>query len=1511
MAATDQTYRNQRTLDIIFAVSCILMLLSVVVMFAQDYYRPFKVQQRVFRDVETAVFERAMVEKLPDEQTLAKIKEAEEKLAAARAELKKEEDKVQREVRDLQARRVRLEADLQGIKATYDSLVSLRNIDVDHGHTAAAQAKDARLQQLATEMGNLQDQIDAVKAEMEAKLAPVKAKEKELAWGLYQEWVEAGLAPAAAANDIQTLSQAEDPIKRATADLDRLAKTTATKRWKFGDWFRSLPVIDGFASPYRIEQYTLDKLPIDYNFKHVTRFDRCHTCHLGIERANFDRETLTRLKDAPAELQGRLDKVRQMFAERQKRGEELGFDPDDLPTRVVATPLSPSQITQYCAHPRLDLFVDSNSPHPAEKFGCTICHSGQGSATDFNLASHTPNNAVQRAQWVGDHHWESNHYWDFPMLPSRFIESSCLKCHHEVTDLIRYGSKVEAPKLIRGYNLVREHGCFGCHEIAGIKGGRPVGPDLRLEPNPPLEAMTAAERTKMLADPLNPPGKMRKVGPSLYRLVEKTNADWVRKWILSPRGFRPDTRMPHFYGLSNNRPDVLPEDQKDFPAAEIHAITHYLFHESRAYLGGKDKYRRDTEERRRQLLQKEKELKEKQANATLSERERKELIELERRLELAAVPTPLLPVAGQGAVHLTDGEGNVITELPPVADEKQRIEGARLFRERGCLACHTHEAAAREERDAHGVIPGVISEADFGPDLTRIAAKIAPEVQDPKEREKARRAWLIQWILNPNVHFPRTRMPITHLTVPEAAKVADWLLSQPVADWDEPEVPQPSAETLVALARVYLSKAPGVTREDTEKFLREGIPPNRLDAMAYDADERELQGPITADKLKWYIGRKAISRLGCYGCHNIPGFEFAKPIGTPLNDWGKKDVERLAFEDVETYIRNHYHIVPLRDDPKDPSKPAADWQVKDGKEPYEEFFYESLAYHQHDQNGRPGFLHQKLLEPRSFDYNRERTWDDRLRMPQFRFAPTKKRPDESDEAYRARALREEAEAREAVMTFILGLVAEPIPFAYLNNPSPDRLAEVKGRQVLDKFNCAGCHQVRAGVYDFKLTPEVLQQLQDAHSAVQANAAADYADVFRDDNAWVGPPPPTSGRLRLFAVPQGKEDVENKRLSVWLTEAVRFLDDTKKPANIPAGEQIFNLPTTDLVARADPYGGHFTELLVPYLTARRPGAVVDENTARAGLPPPLVREGEKVQPGWLFQFLRNPGKIRPQLAEGDGFLILRMPKFNMSDEEAQALVNYFGAADRLANPGYGLNYPYLTIKQREEEFWREQSKEYREALGAEALKERAQALEAIWKQYRQDLEEQLKEVQERLKAAEAEVVRAKEAEAKADKDKKKLAADAVTRAMNNRDSLKKYAEGLQARLEEATPEALTQRWQDRQVYASDAFRLLVRGPCLACHQAGGLGVAAKGPPLDLSAERLRPEWTERWLANPRRLITYQTPMPQNFPRNQKEYQDLFKGTSREQVKALADLLMDLPKQAALPANRYYLTSPGGD
>ena len=52
----------------------------------------------------------------------------------------------------------------------------------------------------------------------------------------------------------------------------------------------------------------------------------------------------------------------------------------------------------FASHPRLDLFVGSLSPHTMADVGCTICHEGQGSATTFKWASHTPSDPLQAEQ---------------------------------------------------------------------------------------------------------------------------------------------------------------------------------------------------------------------------------------------------------------------------------------------------------------------------------------------------------------------------------------------------------------------------------------------------------------------------------------------------------------------------------------------------------------------------------------------------------------------------------------------------------------------------------------------------------------------------------------------------------------------------------------------------------------------------------------------------------------------------------------------------------------------------------------------------------------------------------------------------------------------------------------------------------------------------------------------------------------------------------------------------------
>lgn len=1446
MAATDKNYRSLSSLHVVFGASCLLMLVSVVWMFAQDYFLEWKDDQRLMRDVAVAVAQRQALERLPDAE---KIQQIQQKVTEAQDGLDKTKiAEIQKRIDKGLPEKIKTETDFQTVKADYDSIVSIYNIEVEERN---GEKESGRRSVLDKRVEETKRKID----DLEKKMAVAQGKYEEAKGALDQ-------AQRDLAEVKKPVTDALAELKKFTDEFDRFRKSAELNQWGFGDWFRALPVLDAFASPTRIQQFTLEDLPIEYgSFKRVTRYDRCMTCHQGIDRTGYDKNVLAALNETTPDQQEKVKAAQKLLEERrkvlQKAGAE-GTSSGDL--RLATLKLSESNVNEFCIHPRLDLFVDSNSPHPTQKFGCTICHEGQGSATEFSLASHSPNDFATRERWQKQHRWEYIHFWDYPMLPKRFVESSCLKCHHQVTDLIREGVKNEAPKLLRGFNLVRENGCFGCHEIAGLKGGRPIGPDMRLEPYPALDELSPGEKVKALSDPQNPPGTMRKVGPSLRRITEKTNTEWTRKWIANPRGFRPDTKMPHFYGLSTNAADVLPEDQKAFPDAEIHGIAAYIFHRSNEYLNEVDKLNREPE----QAVQAVQADFERLSNQpSLSDADKVKLEEASRWLRLRATPPR-------------------IKDLAPAGYAGDAANGARLFRERGCLACHIHEST---EKAAAG-LPALHGEAQFGPNLSRVALKLGATAND---RVSARR-WLIQWVKNPNVHNPRTFMPITHLEDKEAADIAAWLLDQKEA-WEAADLPEPSIDTLKSLARVYLERIG--TRQDVESLLnpKDETAKSRgqdwVKGLRPDADEGELLvGDLNADKLKLYVGKKAMNRLGCYGCHDIPGFESSKPIGTPLNDWGKKDPERLAFEDVAAFVKKTYDIVEKTADGD--GKPVA---IKDGKKPYEKFFFESLDHHHRD-----GFLYQKLREPRSYDYDRLRPWDDRLRMPQFKFARSEPRAEESKEDFEARSEKEEAEAREAVMTFVLGLLAEPIPFKFLNQPKAERGAEVRGRQVLEKFNCGGCHLLRPGIYDFKKSRELTDDLEEFYNTAQRAASTDYGQdpQFIHHNAWAGTLSTQPDRVSVhgIALPGG-----DGKLNLRLVEALRFVNNEQKVRDIPAASTL-QLSADAATSQAPAYGGAFANLLVPYVTDRSPGFNESQKKSpQAALPPALTHEGEKVQPSWLFQFLKNPQPIRP-------LTILRMPKFNMSDDEAMALVTYFAAVDKESNPGVTVNYPYMAVPQRDEGFWQTHAAGYTARLKDLKLDDkRIDELKPIWERL---LNEQILNRKAEVEKAEQTLKTGKD---EATKKAAQTALDASKESLAKLDADAKSKDGKGGFFQEQM-----QSWESLESYAGDAYRLVANNSiCLTCHSVGRLKIQdAKGPPLELSAERLRPDWTLRWVANPQRFLTYPSVMPQNFPNDKtKPPFPEFAGTWLEQATAARDVLMNILRVADMPVNRFYQPPPGGE
>ena len=170
---------------------------------------------------------------------------------------------------------------------------------------------------------------------------------------------------------------------------------------------------------------------------------------------------------------------------------ELGVVDRCQTCHVALKEVSLSDVSQqpYRPHPPI--------PHPATKFGCVICHRGQGGATSVEEAHN------------------STDAWEEPLLPARYLEASCGQCH--------LNALAGTPKLNQGRTILAAYGCSRCHNITQPDGSKVVATD----------------------DP-----------PSLTQIAEKTTREWIYAWIKNPQGYSSTATMPNFQLSDDDARDI-------------------------------------------------------------------------------------------------------------------------------------------------------------------------------------------------------------------------------------------------------------------------------------------------------------------------------------------------------------------------------------------------------------------------------------------------------------------------------------------------------------------------------------------------------------------------------------------------------------------------------------------------------------------------------------------------------------------------------------------------------------------------------------------------------------------------------------------------------------------------------------------------------------------------------------------------------------------------------------------
>jgi mono/diheme cytochrome c family protein/cbb3-type cytochrome oxidase cytochrome c subunit len=520
-----------RRLNLIFALSSLVLLAVTGLIVGYDYIRGWKWFQLEFM--------RMQQERISQEMSVAQSEENKQQLT------------------DLDTQVQKNSIELAGHRDQY--LTAQKQLDAiegdhyrsDQDYRFAKANLDA--QRYITEAAIVQHLPDAAQQQADYERQTKHLNDLQLA--LQESTRKRDAAKANVDQWLKKIKDAEDKKKELTASADLLNKQLGTVDMKpfSTNWILSQPLLDFVNPVLKIDQVVLNDLSIDMNYMNVPRVDRCQTCHRAIDTPGW--ESKTEAARLSKELQQKLDAY-QIPQEKRKETEEriaqlkrIQDAPNDI-------------LNPWRTHPKLDLYVGSASVHPLLEYGCTVCHRGQDRATEFGRAGHTPASPRMEHRWAErtslsagffplprdfeKRNWgyEENEFIETPMYPRHYYEAGCIKCHSGQMGVDRGDDITKAEQTIEIY------GCYACHKIANWR----------------------------FTD-------LRKPGPDLGGIAEKTTPEWAFRWISEPHNFRSTTRMPSFFYQRNMiDPRVVPPQERahniKLQDAEIHAIVSFLFDKS-------------------------------------------------------------------------------------------------------------------------------------------------------------------------------------------------------------------------------------------------------------------------------------------------------------------------------------------------------------------------------------------------------------------------------------------------------------------------------------------------------------------------------------------------------------------------------------------------------------------------------------------------------------------------------------------------------------------------------------------------------------------------------------------------------------------------------------------------------------------------------------------------------------------------------------------------------------------
>jgi len=531
---------NMKTLNKVFALLSLALLLTTFWVFLDDFIRPWKGVQIKAQQIKR----QKLQEKLEAEQKAID----QEKLTKLESDLEKANKAVESKNKEIQ--------EIEGKLSKVKKLISGETIT--NGQLNSFVAAYTFEWELANEHGGSKAK------KLFKKLRDYKAKfadSKERMKTYESEEKTLNKQKESLRKEVTNTKKA---IKKmvGTKDLLNLA-LNKTKTFENPVWLlRNSPMVDFMDPTLKIQQVVVPQVPDDRYFVKVPKVDRCMTCHTFIDQKGYEDQP------NPFKTHPKLDLMVGMKSPHPMKkwgctschgGEghrTLDFSapahtpdneeekklwvkkynwhaPHKIPEKMLR--LKDSEASCIKCHKGVEYVVGGTRINEGkkhmEKFGCYGCHKIEGWEHKLKPGPSLEKVASKVSKeffknWV----WSPKSFSEHARMPSYFGQVNNSKPEFmnkniaEVNAMAEYvwsKSKNYDPNLRyrggnaeKGKELISEIGCMACHGVEGLE-----------------------EKSEQI-------GAVR--GPYLKGTGSKVSGDWLVSWLVKPSHYQEDTIMPSF-----------------------------------------------------------------------------------------------------------------------------------------------------------------------------------------------------------------------------------------------------------------------------------------------------------------------------------------------------------------------------------------------------------------------------------------------------------------------------------------------------------------------------------------------------------------------------------------------------------------------------------------------------------------------------------------------------------------------------------------------------------------------------------------------------------------------------------------------------------------------------------------------------------------------------------------------------------------------------------------------------